>query len=122
MVPVMAKQHLLDGHALDVADMPWRRALGLMFRKKPSRLLIVFDREARHAIWMLFMRFPIDLIFLDSERRVVTIYEDIKPLSLDPRTWKIYRPRRKAKYAFETEAGWVKQASIATGDSLQFPL
>lgn len=116
----MQKQHLLDESSLQVADMPWNRALGLMFRKMPSPMLIVFDREARHAIWMLFMRFPIDLVFLDSEKRVVTIYENIEPLSLDPRTWKIYRPRKRAKYAFETEAGWVEQTSVTVGDSLDF--
>ncbi len=117
---MMERQHILDENSLEVADMPWSRALGLMFREKPSPLLIVFDREARHAIWMLFMRFPIDLVFLDSEKRVVTLYENIEPLSLNPRTWKIYRPARKARYALETEAGWVKQVSIEVGDSLRF--
>jgi len=106
--------------SVEVADTSSKRAAGLMFRNEPSPLMIVFDWQARHPIWMLFMRFPIDLIFLDSEKRVVTIYENIKPLSLDPRTWKIYWPEKRVKYAFETEAGWVKQQSVVPGDFLSF--
>jgi uncharacterized membrane protein (UPF0127 family) len=114
----MEKHPLVSDTFIEVADTPWKRAVGLMFRKEPSSLLIEFDREARHAIWMLFMRFPIDLIFLDSEKTVVTIYENIEPLSLDPRTWKIYRPKKRAKYALEVEAGWVKEKSVSPGDDL----
>ena len=103
---------------LEIADTPWKRAIGLMFRKEPTPLLIRFDREARHAIWMLCMRFPIDLVFLDSEKRVVSIYEDIKPISLDPGTWKMYRPGKPAQYALETGAGWVREKAISEGDIL----
>ena len=116
----MNERQIVKEGAIEVASMPWNRAIGLMFRKKPSPLVIVFDRELRHAIWMLFMRFPIDLIFLDSEKQVITIYENIEPISLDPRTWKIYRPQKPVKYALEVEAGWVKQKSLAPGDYFDF--
>ena len=42
---------------------------------------------------------PVDLVFLDSQHRVVTIHENIKPISFDPATWRIYRPGKPARYA-----------------------
>jgi uncharacterized membrane protein (UPF0127 family) len=118
----MENRQSIDIDGLEIADTPWTRAAGLMFRKEPSPLLIVFDREARHAIWMLCMRFPIDLVFLDADRTVVTVHENIPPVSLAPATWRIYRPKKRAKYALETPAGWAKEKAIATGDTLNFRL
>lgn len=111
------KKIFIDG-TLEIADTQWKRAVGLMLRKKPNPLLIDFDREARHAIWMLCMRFPIDLVFLDAQNTVVTIYENIPPLGLDPVTWRIYRPGKRAQYALEVAAGWVREKGINEGDIL----
>ena len=69
----MKEQPFADGSTLEIADTILTKAVGLMFRKEPVPLLLVFGIQARHSIWMLFMRFPIDLIFLDSQRTVVTI-------------------------------------------------
>ena len=115
----MKEERVLQEGTFEVADTSWKRALGLMFRKNPTPLLIVFPWESRHAIWMLFMRFSIDLVFLDSHNKVVTIHEGIKPISLDPRTWRIYRPEKPAKYALELGAGWVKSTRLAKGDILK---
>jgi len=93
-----------------VADTPWKRMKGLMFKKKPEALLLVFDKPGCHGIWMLGMRFPIDLVFIDSEKRVVDVFEGIKPVSWNPRTWKIYKPRKPVKYALELPEGSVKNA------------
>ena len=116
----MSEPKTINLESVEIADTSSTRSAGLMFRDEPSPLMIVFGFQARHPIWMLFMRFPIDLIFLDSEKRVVTIHENIKPLSLDPRTWKIYWPERPVKYAFEAEAGWAQKHSVAPGDLLSF--
>lgn len=93
---------------LPVADTPWKRAKGLMFKKKPQPLLLVFDKPGYHGIWMLGTRFSIDLVFLDSERRVVDIFEGIKPISWNPKTWRIYRPSKPVKYALELPEGEVR--------------
>lgn len=118
----VSKQRLFDKEAIIVADTTGKRALGLMFRKQPKPLVLVFRGEARHSIWMLFMRFPIDLVFLDSQHRVVTIHENIKPISFDPATWGIYRPSKPAKYALEVAAGWVAGSKIVEGDRLDLGL
>lgn len=92
---------------VEVADTWWKRAKGLMFREKlpPMHgLLIEFPEPGKWGIWMLFMRFPLDLIFLDEKMQVVDAKANIPPVSLNPRTWKIYKPRKPAKYVLEISA------------------
>lgn len=94
---------------------------GLMF-KKNGNMLLEFPFSARHGIWMLFMKYPLDLIFLDSEKRVAEIIKNIPPLTLDPRTWKIYHPKNVARYVLEIEAEAInaQRYNITVGDQLEF--
>src|SRR5688572_29336931 len=50
------------------------RAMGLMFRPSlplDRGLLFVFEEVDFHGIWMKNCRFPIDIVWLEEERRVV---------------------------------------------------
>ena len=104
----------------EIANSIFKRSLGLMFRKEPRPLLMILDEESKPGIWMLFMRFPIDLVFIDSLKRVVSVVEDIKPINLNPDTWKIYYPSKPIKYVLELPAGTIKRKGIKTGDRLTF--
>lgn len=100
---------------VNVADTFFRRFLGLMFRKKPSPLLISFDREGRvsSSIHMFFVGFPLDVVWMDKELRVVDLREEIKPFGL-----KIYFPKKKANYVLELPSGGIRRGKIETGDIL----
>ena len=54
------------------------RMVGLMFRKVMDKeeALIFYLAPSIHTC---FMRFPIDLIFLDKERKIIRICEALKP-------------------------------------------
>lgn len=99
------------------ARSPLALTKGLMFKKKGS-MLLEFPFSARHGIWMLFMRYPLDLIFLDSEKHVAEIIKNVPPLTLDPRTWKIYHPKIVARYILEVQTG--DSRHYAVGDLLEF--
>jgi uncharacterized membrane protein (UPF0127 family) len=99
---------------VEVAVSFFKKSLGLMFRKNiPSSrgFLMEFSREGQglHSIWMLGMRFPIDVLFLDSKKRVVDVFENVPPLSLHPRTWKVYRPSRPVKWILELSSGTARK-------------
>jgi len=69
---------------IEVADSWFKKARGLMFRKPlpPMHgLLLAFKNEARHGIWMPFMRFPIDLIFLDKNLKIVGAKHCVRPIN-----------------------------------------
>ena len=105
----------------EVASSIWSKTRGLMFRKslpRGSGLLMDFKGEARPGIWMLFMRFPIDLVFIDKKTRVVDIKENIRPLTFSPRTWRVYYPKRPARYVLEIPAGTVKRTGTGIGHRL----
>jgi uncharacterized membrane protein (UPF0127 family) len=106
-----------------VARSPWRKALGLMFRGSLGEgegLLLDFGQEGRFGIWMLFMRFPIDVVFLDKEWRVVGLHKRARPFApWRPGTWKVYYPESKARYALEIRAGAVERVGITVDAALE---
>jgi len=62
------------------------------------------------SIHMFFMRFAIDAVFLDRERRVVRVVEQLRP-------WKM-ASCRGAREVVELAAGEVARRGIAVGDRL----
>lgn len=119
MIRNMTRSTVLCRHT-EVAATAWRKAIGLMGRKRlgNSGLLMVFSKEGRPGIWMLGMRFPIDLVFLDRRKRVVDIRKNIQPIGFHPKTWMIYYPKRPARYVIELPAGTVKRTATARGDKI----
>jgi uncharacterized membrane protein (UPF0127 family) len=76
---------------------------GLMFKKEGNALL-EFPEEKRYKIWTLFMRYPLDLIFINKDKRVVEIMEDTLPITLNPKTWRFYKPVNSFRYLLELDA------------------
>ncbi|MEM5871835.1 MAG: DUF192 domain-containing protein, partial [Candidatus Aenigmatarchaeota archaeon] len=63
------------------------KAKGLMFRrsmKEKEGFLMEFQKETKPKIWMLFMRFPIDIIFINKQKKVVDIKTNALPLTKNP--------------------------------------
>ena len=76
-----------------ICKTPWSRARGLMFSKKRN-LMFVFDKEKRIPLHMFFVFFPIDVLFLDKNKRIVEIKKNFKPFTF-------YKSKEKAKYVVE---------------------
>lgn len=82
-----------------------------MFRKKEAAV-IELPRESRAmaAIHTCFMRFPIDVAWLDKRKVVVDARKNVKP-------WHHVVPKKKAKYIVEMPAGSI----VKLGYCLEFP-
>ena len=111
---------------IELAESYTERVKGLSGRKQPGSdgMLMVFPSEAKHTIWMPNMKFPIDIVFIGGDKggkRVVDIRENARPLSFNPKTWRIYRPKERAKYVLELPAGSAKN-KISVGNVLQFKI
>ncbi len=104
-----------------VADTTFSRAMGLMFRSEES-LLLDFGRDSRQGIWMLFMRFPIDIVFISARGRVVHVVEDAPPVSLNPSTWRIYYPPRPVRFVLEVPAGTAGRLGLSPGERVTVSL
>jgi hypothetical protein len=96
-----------------VVDSFLGRALGLMFSGRPRPLALAFPSERRIGLHMGFVFFPIDVAFLDRNRRVVELLEGFRP-------WTAYTSRKPAMYALEMPAGWARGKRLRTGDAVRF--
>lgn len=58
-----------------------------------------------NSLWMPFVKKNLDLLFLDSDFRVIDIQRAV-PITLNPKTWKDYK-NKKARYCLELKTGLV---------------
>jgi uncharacterized protein len=65
------------------------------------------------SIHMFFMRYPLDILFLNREGVVVFMYKGIKP-------WRVGRIVRGAKMAVELPEGAIDASRTAVGDRISF--
>ena len=93
-----------------LADNFWTRMCGLMGKKelKNNEGLLL---KPCNAVHMMFMRFPIDVIFLDKEFMVVKIIDNLRPWCTSPIV-------RDAFHVVELGAGITAQKRINIGDKL----
>jgi uncharacterized membrane protein (UPF0127 family) len=108
---------------IEFADSIGKKTKGLMFRDslaKDAGLLMTFDLERKHEIWMFGMRFPIDIVFIDSAKRIVDIKHSVRPMGRNPFTWRIYRPKKPCRYVLEVNAGLTRRTGTEMGDTLLF--
>ena len=99
------------------------RAMGLMFRPSLARdrgMLFVFERTDFHGIWMKNCRFPIDILWLDEERKIVHVAEAVPPCTAEP--CPVYNPLRRAAYVVELNAGQARREKAAVGAEVGFSL
>jgi uncharacterized protein len=101
---------------IEVANSFMSRFLGLMFKSQVGNGLILKlpNSRSRHgsAIHMFFMRFPLDIVFADSEKKVVDM------VSIGP--WKTYTPKAPARYVIELEKGSFEKFKLEIDDELDF--
>lgn len=94
-----------------IADTFLKRIKGLLGRKDflPGEALIIKPCNSIHTF---FMRFPIDVLFLDGRNRVIRALKDIPPFHLSG----IYFSSR---HAIELPAGVIASTATEEGDTLQ---
>ena len=94
-----------------MADSVLKRMLGLMFRdslEKDTVMFFDFKEIAKHGIWMLNMRFPIDTIWVSEKLGIVDLINDISEAS----GMRVYRPAKDARYLIEANAGFINKNKI----------
>lgn len=89
----------------------WERFVGLLNKKslKDNECLWI---QPCNSIHTFFMKFSIDAAFLDSEGKVVAIYENLSP-------WRMSGIHFSAKSVLETAAGELRKRNIEKGRVLK---
>lgn len=93
-----------------LANTSWKRMKGLLGKKEFGKgcALIL---EPCNSIHTLFMRFPIDVLFVDKNNKVIKAISCIKPFRL---TYVYFNAAR----AIELPAGTIQMSSVYEGDTL----
>src|SRR6476469_3742518 len=87
------------------------RGRGLMFTSSlPEGGGLVID--PCNSIHMFFMRYPLDIIFLSKDGRVVFMYRGIKP-------WRMGRVVKGARFAIELPVGAIERSTTEVGDQIE---
>ena len=89
---------------------PWLKFRGLMFSRQKN-LVFLFARPSYISLHMLFVFFPIDVLFLDSKKKVVEIKQHILPFTA-------YVPAHAASAVIELSDGVVKKTGTRIGDTI----
>jgi len=98
-----------------VADTFSKRFRGLMLARGINHALVfILPAETRinASIHTFFMLSDIDVIWLDSSRRVV----DLKTA----KKWRLYAPKKAAKYIIEGPVGLIKALEVEEGDLMSW--
>jgi uncharacterized membrane protein (UPF0127 family) len=114
----------LGGHryTVEVADDEAERARGLMFRDSLAAdrgMLFIHDRQEQQAYWMKNTRIPLDILYFDNARKLVSQQRDVPPCTLGDRC----PPEPSgapARYVLELNAGEAARLGLQDGAAIDF--
>lgn len=105
---------------VEVAVTPAQRRRGLMFRRElaaDAGMLFDFPELTPVSFWMKNTLIPLDMLFIDSEGRILNIRERAVPLSLAP-----VRSAGPVRAVLEVNGGTVSRLGIRPGDRVLHPI
>jgi len=105
---------------VEIADNVFKHQIGLMNRTSldyNSGMLFVFQNERPRSFWMKNTLIPLDMIFVDSNLRIVNIIKNAQPCKTI--ACELYPSGIPAKYVVEVNAGFVDKEGIEIGDKIR---
>ena len=103
---------------LEIADNDYERQLGLMNRKEMREnegMLFIFLRQDYQSFWMRNTLISLDMIFVNDQKKIVTIHKNTKILSETS-----YPSSEPALYVVEVLAGFTDRHNIQVGDKIDW--
>jgi uncharacterized membrane protein (UPF0127 family) len=111
----------LHGRSFSVelaTDAPSREH-GLMMRRSLAEehgMLFVFPHAGPQGFWMKNTLIPLDILYFDADRRLVSMQLNVPPCKASP--CPVYPSTAPARYVLELSAGSAVRSGLALGDEL----
>jgi uncharacterized membrane protein (UPF0127 family) len=108
----------LASFQVELADDAGERSLGLMYRQElgpEAGMLFIFPQESLGPFWMRNTLIPLDIIFVDSEKKIISIVAQAEPQSETPR-----EAAQPYRYVLEIAGGRAAELGLNPGDRLEF--
>ena len=103
---------------VEIADTPAKRELGLQYRRELAAdrgMIFLFPTEHEQSFWMKNTPLPLDMIFINRDRKIVGIVERAVPYSTEAR-----RVSGGSQYVLEINGGLSRRYGFKAGDSVRF--
>lgn len=104
------KELLFD--SVKTADNFFEKAFGLIFKKEPHHGEGLLFNECK-SIQTLWMRFAVDVVFLDKDNKILSLFAGLKPFRMTPFI-------KGASKALELRKDSIKNLNLKIGDRLLF--
>lgn len=101
---------------IEISDNDYERETGLMYRKDMQEnqgMLFIFDEEQPRGFYMKNTYIPLDIIFLDAAKEIVSFSKNAEPQSMET-----ILSGKPAKYVLEINAGLADEWNLEVGDRL----
>jgi hypothetical protein len=109
-------------YRVEIADDNAERARGLMFRDampEENGMLFIHDTQMPLSYWMKNTKIPLDILYFDRDRKLVSQRRDVPPCSLGDRC-PPYPSSAPALYVLELNAGQAAKLGLKDGAELTF--
>ena len=119
------EQAIIGGHTfvLEVANDGNTRSQGLSRRQllaENAGMLFVFETEAFHKFWMKEVHFPLDLLFISADGKIVDIQHMETESGILDADLSIYESPARVPFALEILGGKVDELGLESGMFVQF--
>jgi uncharacterized membrane protein (UPF0127 family) len=103
---------------IEIADTDYETQTGLMYRDsmlKNQGMLFVFDDVTKRYFYMKNTKIPLDIIYIDANKTIVSFQKNAKPFDESSLPSKV-----PAKYVLEVNAGLVDALGVSVGDTISY--
>jgi uncharacterized membrane protein (UPF0127 family) len=110
-----------QSYVVELANTDNTRALGLMYREQMAAdegMLFIFPDTQRRAFWMKNTLIPLDILYFDQNRKLVSISANTPPCKNTTTRCPNYPSAKPAKYVLEINAGLSQKHGFKVGDEL----
>ncbi len=104
---------------VETVSTPAERAKGLMYRQNLAEnegMFFVFEKPEMLSFWMKNTLLPLDMIFIDSNKKIINIKKMALPCAKDP--CPLFSSTEPAQYVLEIGGGLCDKFGITEGAKL----
>lgn len=117
LYPMTVKTTAVSAELAETREQQERGLSGRSGLPEDRGLLYILAKPDFYTFWMKGMKFPIDIIWVDKDQKVIDITHNLTPDTY-PR---IFQPIKPAQIILEVSAGFAKKHDIQIGDPVTVP-
>jgi uncharacterized protein len=117
-IPLVTANGVIDATIASTSE-DWDLGLsGLRSMDIDKGMIFIFPHADFYRFWMKDMYFPLDIVWIDSDKKIVDVDSNVSPESYP----NIFLPPVAVRYVLELNAGMAEKYGLVTGTKINFVL